>query len=298
MSSAADHPPSHSAHTSSSYTSYDGETFGYITWNAKSSSKNVIIGTHGINGAASDYQNLATYLAKHKSNTALYAHNTRGQGLDNDEQRRGHIDHPSSWYRDLEAFTQIVRNKHPAAKVIWMGESMGALICTHALANLTKGQRPSCDALILSSPVTHLDRHIQPWQQSCFHFIASLLPHYKIELEALSKDTQVQVSKDTVHSEQATTNDYHVPAHSLGLISTLGQLIRTMPAVSPHIALPTLILHGGRDYFSTESEIKQWQSTFAKPHLTKREFYPEAYHLLMYDDLRETVFADIASWIS
>ena len=178
MSAAVKSTSKSTVHSAASYTSFDGETFNYTAWNTELSPKNVIIATHGINGAASDYTNLALYLASHKSDTALYAHNTRGQGLDNDEQRRGHIDHPSSWYRDLEIFSQMIRKKHPSSKIIWMGESMGSLICTHALATYSYDQKPNCDALILSSPVTHLDRSIKPWQQTYFHLIATLLPHH------------------------------------------------------------------------------------------------------------------------
>ena len=70
----------------------------------------------------------------------------RGQGSDPIRERRGDIGDPQDWYRDLFAFTQLVQEQHPNAKVVWFGESMGALIAAHAWRSLPPGD-PPCDGI-------------------------------------------------------------------------------------------------------------------------------------------------------
>lgn len=102
-----------------------------------------------------DYENLGNYLIKEHPEVALYAYDIRGQGFDPVRERRGDIDAPDNWYRDLHTFTELVRKNHPRAKIVWQGESMGSLILSNAYLNdaLTGKNLPamrSCSARRLS----------------------------------------------------------------------------------------------------------------------------------------------------
>lgn len=279
------------------YTSFDGDSFDYLSWNIETEPKCIIIATHGINGAASDYENLANYLHQHQPNIAIYAHNTRGQGLDPNKQRRGHIHDARDWHRDLYTFSALVKEKHPESTIIWMGESMGSLITAHTVAELESRGLPSCDAMILSSPIVSLGQELPGWKRFAVKLAASVVPTLRIPLEGLSEEEDVKVTKRTSHSSQATTNNYHVTAHSLRLITSLAKHIEEMQVRATKITVPTLIVHGGKDFFSKPHDIEALIHSFPEKTPTKQLYYPEAYHLLMYDDLRETIFSDITAWI-
>jgi alpha-beta hydrolase superfamily lysophospholipase len=107
------------------------DSFGYRKWiSEKTEPDVVIIGIHGFCGASIDYANLGNHLLRHQPKTGLYAYEVRGQGSDPIRERRGDIGDPKDWYRDLFAFTQLVQEQHPDAKIVWYGESMGALIAS------------------------------------------------------------------------------------------------------------------------------------------------------------------------
>ena len=109
------------------------DSFGYRKWISETTEPDVvIIGIHGFCGASIDYANLGNHLLRYQPRTGLYAYEVRGQGSDPIRERRGDIGDPKDWYRDLFAFTQLVQEQHPDAKIVWFGESLGALIAAHA----------------------------------------------------------------------------------------------------------------------------------------------------------------------
>lgn len=281
----------------SSYTSFDGDSFGYLSWNTEQKLNTVIIATHGMNGAASDYRNFGEYLTQHRPNIAIYAHNTRGQGFDPNEERRGDIEQASDWYQDLHTFSNLVRTKHPEATIVWMGESMGSLITAHTAALLETQSAINYDALILSSPVISMSPNLPRWKRAALKLAASIAPNYRVSLEDLTKEDNIQITQGTDHKSQSTTNEYHIPTHSLRLLATLGKHIEQMQNKVSLISSPSLVVHGGKDIFCTPEDAENLLASFPKQTKTKQLYYPEAYHLLMYDDLREQIFSDIVSWL-
>ena len=282
----------------SSYTSFDGDRFPYKRWLPNGDAKLVIIGFHGIAGASDDLTNLGEHLRKHLPGTAVYAPDTRGQGNDPQVSRRGDIHHAEEWYKDAYTFNRLVRTRHPEARVVWLGESMGSLIALHAAARAGGGKAPPCDALILSSPITAIRRDVPRWRVRLLDFGAALFPRYRVSLEGLSGQENVRVTSETVHEEQAQTNPWHVPEFTLRLLKTLERLIRTMPAEAPAISTPVLILHGGKDVFSDPVDVEAFADRFPPAARVARRYYPESHHLLFYDHERGRVLADVTRWLS
>lgn len=275
------------------------QVFGYRTWKRKKIEPDiVIIGIHGFCGAAKDYKNLGEHLVKHQPKTALYAYEVRGQGSDPIHQRRGDIGNPAEWYADLEIFTQLVKEKHPSAKVIWYGESMGALIATHAYCSAPAGD-PPCDALVLSSPIVRFKDDIEPWKVSLVQTAAATLPLARIPLNTLAGNQDVQMTqKSENHTDQAKTNSYNIEKHTLRLLGTLATLIDGMNTCATQLESPILILHGNEDYFNNDSDIRGFISRIPEHAPTTYHNYPEAYHLLMYDEKRDLIFRDVEKWLN
>lgn len=274
------------------------DTFGYRTWKRDGVEPDVvIIGIHGFCGASVDYTNLGEHLVKKQERTAVYAYEVRGQGSDPIHQRRGDIGNPKQWYADLEAFTQLVEERHPDAKIIWYGESMGALIATHAICSAPVG-KPPCDGLVLSSPIVRFKDDIEPWKIALVRAAATTLPLARVSLDALSGQQDVQMTQETNHGDQSKTNDYNVEQHTLRLLGTLATLIDGMNDCAAKLEIPTLVLHGGKDYFNNDSDVRGFVARIPAGVSSTYRDYPDAYHLLMYDEKREKIFRDVEKWLN
>ncbi len=275
-----------------------GETFGYRKWIAASATPDVVlIGIHGFCGAAIDYANLGHHLLEHQPKTGLYAYELRGQGSDPIRQRRGDIGDPQEWYEDLQAFTRLVQERHPHAKIVWFGESMGALIAAHAWTAAPPGH-PPCDGLVLSSPIVRFRDDIPAWTPGLVQVAATTLPLARVSLDTLSGGQDVQMTQSSHHGAQVKMNAYNIEEHTLRLIGSLARLIGGMNDCATSLRSPVLVLHGGKDFFNNDSDVRGFVARI--PTWTSRTYhnYPNAYHLLMYDVQKDLVFCDLERWLN
>lgn len=278
----------------SSFTSFDGDRFPCRSWVPNEKPALTVVAFHGIAGAATDWSDLGERLLAELPGAALYAPDLRGQGHDPVRSRRGDILHRSEWFRDALTLTALVRARHPGTRIVWAGESMGSLIATHAAAT---APAPPCEALLLASPIARLHDGVPPWKRRALRWGAALLPKLRLSLETLSGQRDVRVVRDTVHQDQAQTNPYHVPAFSLRLLCTLGEMIESMTLLAPRLRMPVFILHGGHDLFSRTEDVVDFAGCFPAPGHVRRTFYPDSYHLLFYDHESERVLTDVVRWL-
>ncbi len=277
-------------------TSAKADLFGYRKWISPTVKPDVIIiGIHGFCGASIDYANLGNHLLQHQPETGLYAYELRGQGSDPIYERRGDIGDPKDWYRDLYAFTQLVQEQHPEAKIVWFGESMGGLIAAHAWREAPQNS-PPCDGLILSSPIVRFRDDIPAWTPALVRVAATTLPLARISLETLAGGQDVQMTQTSHHSKQVKTNSYNIEQHTLRLIGTLTRHIDSMNECAAHFRSPVLVLHGGNDYFNNDSDVRGFVARIPTGVSKTYHNYPQAYHLLMYDMRKETIFKDVERW--
>ena len=274
-----------------------GETFGYRKWISETTKPDVVlIGIHGFCGASIDYTNLGNHLLEHQPKTGLYAYEVRGQGSDPIRERRGDIGDPKDWYQDLFAFTQLVQEQHPRAKIIWFGESMGALIAAHAWSAAPPGV-PPCDGLVLSSPIVRFRDDIPAWTPGLVQVAATTLPLARVSLETLSGGQDVQMTQKSHHGAQVKKNAYNIEQYTLRLIGSLAQLIGGMNDCATTFRSPVLVLHGGKDFFNNDPDVRGFVARIPAGTAKTYRNYPAAYHLLMYDEKKEVIFSDLEHWL-
>lgn len=277
------------------YVSYDGDQFGYRK-SKPSSVHTVIIGVHGISGYSGDYKYLTKHLMSNNEGVAIYAPETRGQGMDPNKARIGDIRSARSWYKDLYTFTALVRKKHPKARVIWLGESMGSLIIMHAYHKTPHGFKKP-DALVLASPIVDIRSKLDTWKFTTVRIAAALFPKMRISLETLSSGERPVVTKDDIHAEQADKNEWYIPRYTLRLLLKLGNMADGMEKLAARTHCPVLILHGGKDIFTPKDKVDSFCASFPKGTSKTQHYYKESFHLLMYDHQRDKIFGDISSWL-
>jgi alpha-beta hydrolase superfamily lysophospholipase len=285
------------------FTTSDAQSFSYRKFiaggpEAKEPEK-VVIALHGFCGASIDYENLGHWLVKEKPSVALYAYEIRGQGLDPVRERRGDIDSPQNWFNDLNTFTALIRREHPRATIVWQGESMGALILANTYrSEVAQGRKPGCDAIVITSPVVGIRGDFPVWKKETVRVIAKIFPAARLSLDTLSGGQKVQMTATSTHSEQSETNAWHIERHTLRLLLSLSDLIDQMKPSAATFRVPTLIVHGGKDYFSDQNDVLAFYQHLAQTPEKKRLYYPEAHHLLMYDAQKDVVIQDISAWLA
>lgn len=279
-----------------SYKSFDGDSLGYKKWRPNKEPKTVIIGIHGISGHAGDYKNLSKHLNRSSKDIALYAPETRGQGMDPITHRKGDIQNPQHWYQDLYTFDSLIRKLHPKAEIIWFGESMGSLIVTHAYATAPFNQ-PKPDKVILSSPILDIKKKVPSWKRHLVRAARLILPTLRVSLETLSNGEKPTVTKQDIHEQQAAINPWYIPRYTLRLLISLTDMASTMQQAASTITCPLLIVHGGKDIFTESTSVSQFEKQLPQNSLATRLYYKGSYHLLMYDHDRETIFEDISKWL-
>ena len=276
--------------TRSFLTTSDQKQLSLAHWNLQPSPETIIIGLHGITGAASDFRNLGKTLSSQSPKTTLYALNLRGNGWDPEPHKRGDIDHSDLWKRDLRELHQTLAARHPQASIIWMGESMGALITLHTASE--GNIRP--DGLILSSPVVST-QSLSSTQRYGLLLAATLAPSYRVSLAALAGG-DFQATANSQHFQQSKTNPYDIEHFTLRFLKTLASLTGSMSAKAEANSLPVLILHGKKDRFTTSSEIESFVNKFPEePTLYQ---FPHSYHLLFFDKNREQPIRQTLNWLA
>lgn len=279
------------------YVSYDNDRFGYRKWlPLKGGARMVVIGVHGISGYSGDYENLGKHLQRNLPGVALYAAETRGQGMDVNFHRRGDIRSVKEWYKDLYTFTRLVRKVHPKARIVWFGESMGSLIIMHAYRNTPPGERRP-DAMVISSPIVDVEEKLPAWKLVAVRVTAMLMPRFRVSLESLSEGERPVVTKQDIHEEQAAKNPWYIRRYTLRLLLNLGDMATKIHKRAEEVRCPVLLLHGGKDIFARRKSVDRLFGHFPDGIHKTHRYYPDSFHLLMYDHEREKVFRDVVRWL-
>jgi alpha-beta hydrolase superfamily lysophospholipase len=127
----------------------------------------LVLGLHGFNDYGNAFAPLAERLAA--EGMRVYAVDQRGFGAG---RLAGRWHGSEQLTADLRALMEALRERHPQARVVLIGESMGAAVVLAALAD---GPLPA-DGLVLIAPAVW-DRTSMPWyQRTALDTLARLAP--------------------------------------------------------------------------------------------------------------------------
>lgn len=272
----------------------DGSRFGVRAWLPARRARLVVIAVHGLSGATSDFQALGPHLARH--GIATYAFELRGQGLDPQIDRRGNLKNLDACVSDLEAFTTLIRARHPATKIVYYGESMGAMLCLYAVA---KAGSPVVDGLVLASPVIAFENPTTWWQTALFRTGLVFTPQHRLDFAELGKsqNADAHVTRDRAYEASLETAPHALNKFSLRFLDTLFRHIEGSKDVAPRVTVPTLILYAGHDVFIKPPQVER-VAALIPSHDKQLRLFADAYHLLLHDDDRAEVLAEIDRWLA
>ncbi len=276
------------------WTAPDGKILPAEKWLPGSAPRAVVIGVHGLGGAADYFGSFGRFLAA--SGIATYAINLRGQGNDPEIGDRGaYLDLPAIG-RDVTSFTQQTRSLHPEVPVFFCGESMGSLIL--AWMN-SEGLLSDAQGVIFSVPVVALINPT-PWiVRELVRVMAILTPGMRFSPSwfVVGKAKPLAVTRDAVYDNYIRTAPHRVPVFTLRTLATLGRLIDSSAELARKIDKPSLVLAAGDDVFVRVGQIEDWFDEIPATDKTMH-VYPQAYHLLWNDSDADEVLGHVRAWLN
>jgi len=189
---------------------------------------------------------------------------------------------------DLKTFFDIVRSKHPNAKIFLVGHSLGGLIAT----TYTVHYQHEFDGLILSGAGLKADTGFLPVLIAVVRMLSLLLPKVGIVTINASFISQDKTVVDAYVNDPLVFRG-RVPVR-LG-----GEVARVMHKLThemPKINLPILIMHGTADRLS---DLKGSEMLYERvsSHDKTLKLYEGFYHEIFNEPGREQVFADMETWL-
>lgn len=270
-----------------SVTVSDGARLPLQVWEAASATA-VVLGVHGFNDYSSTFDAAGRWWAAQGITT--YAYDQRGFGA---------APEPGTWpgterlVQDLEDVVAAVRALHPGTPIYLHGNSMGGAVVLVALAR-RPGNGPLAEVAgaSLTAPAVWGGTAMSPFYRASLwiaaHTIPSrhvtgrgfgILPSDNIEmLRALGRDPLVikETRVDAVY----------------GLVRLMGE----GQSAAGEVDMPLLVLYGAKDRIIPR---RPTASMAARMNGASRfAVYPKGYHMLLRDLQAETVWRDIASWIT
>jgi alpha-beta hydrolase superfamily lysophospholipase len=274
------------------FTSFDGAKLGLNVWrpaeqlgDAGSDPNLVIIAVHGMNDYAAAFNAAGKWWASHGA--TVYAYDQRSFG-----RSPGWMvwPEPELMRRDLKTAVEVARRENPGARVVVVGESMGAAVAATAFA---EPDPPPADALILSGP------GFRGWGDLPALYSVSLW------LSAHVRPGWIVVPPKGVHITATDNNDklremwYDPHVQKTNRIDSVYGVVSIMEDADKAVAdlpstVPTLMLYGANDQVIPAAGVKRAVRNL--PAHVRTAYYAKGYHMLMNDKQAETVWRDILTF--
>jgi acylglycerol lipase len=280
-----DQPPPRPMLQDNSFTSFDGARLPLRRWEAAGEPWGVIVGLHGMNDYSNAFHLAGPWWAARGITT--YAYDQRGFG---------HAPERGVWggdlmMEDLRVITALVRARHPRAVITVAGVSMGGAVAIEAFAS----QRPpAADRLVLLAPAVW-GWSTQSLPNRTLLWLAAHTIRGKV-LEPPAFVTRKIRASDNIEELIRMGRDPQLiwgarPDAIYGLVNLMEAASRDIG----RLAVPTLYASGAHDQIITPKPTRRAASRL--PARARSAFYPHGWHLLLVDHARETVFADVESFI-
>lgn len=267
------------------FTMADGARLPYRTWLPDRPAHTVILALHGFNDSRDAWEYPAPEFTA--AGFAVYAPDQRGFGA---APGRGLWPGTEALVADAAEMARLVRLRHPHAKFVLMGESMGAAV----LMVLATGPRaPAGASYVLIAPAV--------WGRARMNFIYSgvlwlavalvpgmTLSHAPVPIVASdNREALIRLSTDPL-----TIRDTRIDA--------LGGLVNLMDAAlaaAPRMRVPALFQYGGHDELVPKEATAFTWHALPRGGGARIAYYPDGYHLLLRDLDRARPIGDIVAWL-
>jgi alpha-beta hydrolase superfamily lysophospholipase len=265
----------------------DGMRLPYRTWLPDGVQANapwaVILALHGMNDSRDAWEYPAPEFAAR--GIAVFAPDQRGFGA---TSVRGYWPGTQALVDDAREMALLLRRRYPRARLIVIGESMGAavLMCLAATP-----QPPPVDDYVLVAPAVWGRAEMNVLLRASLWVASSLVPG----LTVTGRVARVTASDNREAIRRLSQDPLTIHETRFDTVKGLVDLMDAALAAAPRIEAPALFLHGGKDELIPDRvTAATWRRL---PTGSVRAFYPAGYHLLLRDLGRVAPIDDIIAWI-
>jgi acylglycerol lipase len=253
------------------------------SWHPGTNALGVVVIVPGFN-AHSGYYGWATQQLT-AGGLAVYAVDLRGRGKSDGE--RFFVENIADWVSDVDTAMALARSRESGLPVFLLGHSAGGVVaCIYALEHQAELAGFICESFAFQVPGPDFALAIVKG-------LSHLAPHAHIlhlKNEDFSRDPK---------AVQAMNEDPLI-AHEIQPIQTAAEMVRAgerLKTEFPRITLPLLILHGTADKVTKFGGSQLFYERAGSPDKTIK-LYEGHFHDLLNDIDKESVIADIKSWIA
>jgi len=266
------------------FTMADGARLPYRQWLPDGKPSAVVLALHGMNDSRDAWEIPAPDFAR--AGIAVFSPDQRGFG---DAPDRGHFTDADLMAQDAATMARELRRRYPDARLILMGESMGAAVLMRMVA---MPDPPKVDGYVLVAPAVWGRAEMNVFMRAGLWLMAGAFPG----MTATGSIAHVTASDN--HAALARLSNDPLTIHNTRFDSVRGlvDLMDAALASAPDMRVPVLFLYGGKDeLIPPRATAATWR---ALPPGARTAFYPSGYHLLMRDRDRAVVIDDVLSWIA
>lgn len=265
----------------------DGMRLPCRSWRPVGEPWAVVLALHGFNDSRDAWEIPAPDFAA--AGVALYAPDQRGFGA---TAARGLWPGADALADDAAAMAGLLRRRHPGARLVLMGESMGGAVLMRLA---TRGGSVPGDGMVLLAPAVWGRAAMNIFMQGGLWLVATFAPGLTVSRPPPGVRI---VASDNVEALRALgRNPLTIKATRFDTLRGLVDLMDlALAAARQWGALPALFLYGAKDMVIPPAATRAtWLALAGKR--VRRSFYPNGYHLLLRDLGRAAVIGDILAWL-
>jgi acylglycerol lipase len=262
----------------------DGTKLPYRQWLPDRPPAVIMLALHGMNDSRDAWEYPAPDFAA--AGIAVFSPDQRGFGA---TPTRGLWPGTESFIADARVMIQLLHARYPHARLILMGESMGAATL---MVLATQRDPPPVDGYVLIAPAVW-GRVTMNWlMRASLWLFDHTVPGLTLTGGGIVK---VTASNNREALRRLSTDPLTIHGTRVDAIKGLVDLMDQALAAAPHFHAPALFLYGGKDELvPARATAEMWRTL---PPGAARAFYDGGYHMLLRDKGREVAIGDILEWI-
>lgn len=252
------------------------------SWAPASKPRGVVVICHGVNSHSGQYLWVAEQLVT--SGLAVYALDLRGRGKS--DGARFYVENIADYVSDVAATVQLAKSRDQGLPVFLLGHSAGGVVsCTYTLERQVELAGLICESFAFKVPAPDFALAII----KLLSRIAPRLRVLKLKNKDFSRDPAVV---QAMNSDPLIANEVQSTATVAALVRADERLEKEFPLIK----IPVFVLHGTADKATVPSGSQFLYDTVGSTDKTLK-LYEGHYHDLLNDIGKETVIADISTWI-
>jgi acylglycerol lipase len=263
----------------------DGARLPYRAWLPNEVPHTAVLALHGFNDSRDAWELAAPAFAA--AGIAFYAPDQRGFGA---SPGRGLWPGADTLADDAVEMAQLVRRRHPAARLVLMGESMGGAVLLHMA---TSRAPPPADYVLLAPAVWGRARMNLALRGGLW-LAANLLPGYEVTRAPSSVRVIPSDNQDALRS--LSRNPLTIKGTRFDTLRGLVDLMDLALAATPRFHRTALFLYGAKDDLVPKVATRAVWGGLSGSDI-RRSYYLGGYHLLFRDLNRAVPIGDTIAWI-